>query len=314
LLALPPLAALVASLPLRWRRSFSPVSLGGLPDLAAFRSIAVLLIAGTLAMHFYYFDAIVRFILASFDGSLALQPASQEPPALWFSVLRAGKYIVLGIAAVGILKCLRSPTRSQLVLAVVTIGLVVGTGISLLVFPSGAVRFLAFTMPVAAIFAAFVIVARVRQAGVSPLMKGSTLALCGLFVAAGVANSESTSLGYLLLDPPRSSGAWYGGSLPRTHLTALAGQWISRNDSPDAIYAVDLSTRMAPFFFGRVADRRVIVGPSNPPNYCPANSLVVDYELSAEGLMVPRLSVDATKFDRVYDNGSVAVYRRIREC
>jgi hypothetical protein len=291
-------------------------ALSAVGQLTEFRSIAVLLIAGTAALHFYYFDAIVRFLLTSLDPSMFFRAGGgQESPALWFSVLRGGKYILLGLAAVGVWRALRTPSRNTLALSLVAIGLFAGTALSLVAFPGGAARFLAFTIPVVSIFAARAIVDVVEGMGTSRLRIGAVLGIAGLYVAAGVANSQSTSLGYLLVDPPLSSGAWFGGAVPRTDLTARAGYWIGKHDRPTEIYAVDLSTRMAPFFFGRVSDTRVILATTARPPDCRANALVVDYELTAQGYMEPRLSFDQELFNRVYDNGSVAIYlRRIAGC
>jgi hypothetical protein len=42
---------------------------------------------------------------------------------------------------------------------------------------------------------------------------------------------------------------------------------------------------------------------------------VVDYRIADEGFMEPRLSVDTSTLDRIYDNGSIAVFlRRVTGC
>jgi hypothetical protein len=279
--------------------------------LAEYGSVSVLLIVATIALHLYYYDAIIRFIVASVDPSALFQGGSTVGPSpeLWFSALRATKYVLLAICLLGIWRTLRSPTANPVLLGVLSSSLIAGALISLAAFPGGALRFFAMALPVATIFGAYALVGtnprRSRQGRVLQL---GALALGALSVVGGIANAQSPSVAYLFADPPRSAGAWYGGALPRTDLVALAGQWLGKNDTPERIYAVDFSTAMAPFFFGHISDTRMIVGGPDPRRICRANVFVVDYPLTAEGFMEPRLRFSSIDLDRAYDNGSVAIF------
>jgi hypothetical protein len=284
-----------------------------LAALAEYRSVAVLLVVGTLALHLYYYDAIVRFILTAVDPSALLSAANSTstPPELWLSALRWAKYLVLVMGLVGILRSLRSPTANPVLLVVLALGLMAGTLVSLAALPAAAFRFFALMMPVAAIFAAYALIGGDQTAARGQkVLRSGALTLAAVCVAAGIANAQQSSVAYLFADPPRSAEAWYGGALPRTDLMALAGQWLGKTDSPDRIYAVDFSTRMAPFFYGHISDAREIFGGQDPNSFCQANVLVVDYQLTAEQLMEPRLTFNPSNFDRVYDNGSIAVFLR----
>ncbi len=284
-----------------------------LAGLAEYRSVGVLLVVAAVALHVYYYDGILRLMLRTVDPSALFNAGSSTgaPPELWYSALRATKYVLLVMGLIGFFRCLRSPTSNALLLAVLTLGLVVGTLVGLVALPAGASRFLALTLPVIGVFAAYALIGGDQpSAGVRKLVRFGALTLAGLYVAAGIANAQASSVAYLLTDPPRSAGAWYGDALPRTDLVALAGQWLGKTDSPDRIYAVDFSTRMAPFFYGHISDTRAIYDRPDPPTFCQANVFVVDYQLTAEQFMEPRLTFNPLDFDRVYDNGSVAVFLR----
>ena len=284
-----------------------------LAALAEYRSVGVLIVVGTLALHLYYYDAITRFLLATVDPSALFRAASSSsaPPELWFSALRSAKYVVLMMGLVGILRCLRSPTATSVLLAVLVLGLIAGTLVTLVALPSAAFRFFALMLPIAAVFAAYALIGgdQTLTRG-HKVMRSGALMVAALCVAAGIANAQQSSVAYFFADPPRSAGAWYGGAPPRTDLMALAGRWLGKTDSPDRIYAADFSTRMAPFFYGHISDTREIYGGQDPQSFCQANVLVVDYQLTAEHLMEPRLTFNPLDFDRVYDNGSVAVFLR----
>lgn len=284
-----------------------------LAGLAAYRSVGVLLIVATVALHVYYYDAIMKMIMTTADPSSFITAAGDRgaTPEFWYSALRATKYVLLVMGLIGIYRSLRSPTSNPLLLAVLALGLVAGTLVGLVALPDGATRFLALVLPVIAIFAAYALIGGDRPStGVRKRLRFGALTLAGLYVVAGISNGQASSFPYLFIDPPRTAGAWYGDALPRTDLMALAGEWLGKTDTPDRIYAVDFSTRMAPFFYGHISDTRAIYGSPDPQAFCQANVFVVDYQLTAEQLMEPRLTFNATDFERVYDNGSVAVFTR----
>jgi hypothetical protein len=286
-------------------------ALTALNRLADFRSVAVLLIVATATVHFFYFDGIARLVLTGLDPATLFNShiTGGDQPEWWVAVLRLAKYGLFGLGLMGLVVAVRSPTRSSLLLAVLSLGLFIGAGLGLAVFPSASTRFLALALPVAAIFAGHFVVRRHGRIG-NPLVASpiGVIAL-GLLVAAGIMNSQG-SLAYLLVDPPRTAGTWYGGALPRTDLVAQAGAWIQRNDRSTDFYAVDFSTRMAPFYYGHVTDSRIRYDSTVTTVNCRATVVVVDYVLTAEGYMKPTLDVSAPGFARVFDNGSIAVYRR----
>lgn len=289
-----------------------------LAGLDGYRSVGVLLVVAAVALNIYYYDSILRFVLTTLDPSTLFGGGSNPgtSPALWYSALRAAKYGLLLMGLIGIVQCLHSPMSNPLMLAVLTSGLVLGTLVGLVALPTAATRFLALALPVIAIFSAYALIGGNRSpVWGQKLLRFGALTLAGLYVAAGIANAQGSSVAYLFADPPRSAGAWYGGALPRTDLMALAGRWIGKTDASDRIYAVDFSTKMAVFFYGHVSDTRVIFGGTDAQTLCQANVLVVDYQLAAEQLIEPRVTFNPLDFDRVYDNGSIAVLlRRLPGC
>lgn len=286
-----------------------------LQDFGAFGSLLTLLLVATIALHTFYSDAIARAVINRLTPD-EVAPMGSSTPALWLTILRSPKYALLLLTAIGMWLTLRRASSAQRLLIALALVLLAGAAIAQAAIPDGSVRLLAVTYPIAAIFASVVLVRiaeRVVAQRVVVAHRVIALAATGgaaLFIAAGIANSQGTSLPYLMIDPPRSAAAWYGGALPRTDRMALAGDWIRRYDSDGRVYAADFATLMGVFYYGRVPTSRIFRGGPEAAAYCAADVLVVDYDLEAEELMDERVATDEGGLSKVYDNGSVAVYQR----
>jgi hypothetical protein len=278
-------------------------------QLMPFLSIAVLLVVASISLHVYYSTEIFRAALAELDPSTwfsASTGSGPQPTALVY-LLRLGKFLLFPLALVGVVATVRLHRPSSYLLAVLFASLSLGALASSIIVPGAGSRLLALWFPFAAVFAAYALTLVARSSISSRTVVVLAIAT---YCAIGVIDAQLPALPYLFQGVARSEGAWFGNALPRTDRTALAGTWLVNHAEKHSTFAVDFSTRMAPFYFGRIPDSQVIYNPAEAEGYCAADYLVVDYGLSTGGFMHPSIDINYSLYPRVYDNGSVAILRR----
>lgn len=280
---------------------------------AQFGSIIVILIVASLALHIYLSSDILKVALRTLDNPFlaATSRSTASGTAVeWISALRLGKYFLLALCILGMALALRRLSPSRTVLIMLTFSLFIAALVGDVLAPDGTTRFLALWYPFAAIFAASALVTM----GSGPkywTVLGSAVAvlMIGVYIGVGIADSQIPA--YMFDNTPRSAGIWYGNELPQTNDIALAGRWLGRSTPKTARFAVDFATRMAPFFFGARSDSQIIYDPATADSYCRADYVVVDYKLEQGQFMQPRVTINYSQYPRVYDNGSVAVFRHV---
>jgi hypothetical protein len=224
-------------------------------------------------------------------------------------VLRLEKYVVLIPAAFGIAIALRKPDAQRMMVTTLLLGLMAASIAGIVLSPDAATRFIAIWFPFVAVFTGVALAAFVSARGRFAKL-GRVVGPLSLAVLLWLGIANAWPLSFLLIKPPSASGVWYGDRLPHTDRLAAASIWLKTHTPDDAIYAVDFSTRMGPFFFAHRSDRQLVYDPAQNKSYCRADYVVVDEELNKGGVMRPTVGIDYSADSRIYDNGSIVIYQR----